>query len=372
MGTGLLTVALLAAGTGPARAQPDDTSPVTFAATTDSCQPLTLRERAAQTVMTGIPGTRPSSTTARLVQRHAGSVILLGYNVSSGPQLQRLTQVLRRDARARVLVAVDEEGGRVARLGQKGIVDHLPSARTLARTRTPKQIRRLGARLGRQMAAVGMDWNLAPVLDVANPDKNTAIGDRSYSGDPAVVAAAAQAFAKGLRSEGVRTTGKHFPGIGRTTVDSHNRMLTVTASRRALLRRDVQPFAEALPQLDAVMSGHVRYTALDRKRPASLSRSATRLLRNDLGYEGLLLTDSLSMGAITRRWTVPQAAEKALRAGADILLVLDWNTTPTVTSRIVAAVRNGRISRGRLDQAVGRVLAAKRYGPRQISCLLSR
>ena len=340
--------------------------------TAPSCQRLTLRERAAQTVMTGIPTTRATAKTVRLVERHAGSVILLGNNIVDAEQLLRLTRALRRNAPRRMLVAVDEEGGRVSRLGSKGIVDHLPSARTLARRKTPAQIRRLGARLGRQMAAVGMDWNFAPVLDVADAQRDTVIGDRSYSGDPAVVAKKGRAFAEGLRAEGVMTTGKHFPGHGRTTVDSHDRLPTIRASRERLLRRDVRPFAAALPALDAVMSAHVRYTALDRKRPASLSKAATRLLRQDLDYRGLLVTDSLIMGAITRHRTVPQAAEQALLAGADIVLVPDWNITRTVTTRLATAVREGRVTRHRLDRAVGRVLAAKGYGAARIDCLLGR
>lgn len=346
--------------------------PVPAARAAVSCEPMTLRERVAQTVMTGLPETKADRQTRALVRRHAGSVVLLGRNVASARQLRRLTRDLRESAPTRLLVAIDEEGGRVARLGEKGIVDHLPSARQLARTHTPRQIRRLGERLGQQMLAVGMDWNFAPVLDVADADRDTVIGDRSYSGDPDVVAAAGRAFARGLREAGVMTTGKHFPGHGRTTVDSHEQLPTVTATRRQLLRRDVRPFVAALPDLDAVMSAHVRYTALDERRPASLSPAATRLLRRDLGYRGLLITDALEMGAVTQDRTIPQAAEQALRAGADVLLVGDWRATPELTTRLVRAVRAQRVDRARLDQAAGRVLAAKGYGPARIDCLLAR
>jgi beta-N-acetylhexosaminidase len=336
------------------------------------CTRLTLRERVAQTVMTGIPGRHVDTETRELVTRHAGTVILLGRNIAHSEQVLRLTRRLRRNARARMLVAVDEEGGRVARLGEKGIVDHIPSARQISRTRTIRQIRRIGRRLGGQMAAVGMDWNLAPVLDVANADANSVIGDRAYSGDPDRVAAAGRAFAEGLRAGGVMSTGKHFPGHGRTTTDSHDTLPTITASLRQLRRRDIKPFARALPALDAVMSAHVRYTAIDRKRPASLSRGATRILRQDLGYRGLYITDALEMGAITSRWTVRDAAVKALRAGADIVLVGDYWRTPGVTTRITRAVRDGLISRDRVHNAAARVLAAKGFGDAKISCLLGR
>jgi beta-N-acetylhexosaminidase len=334
------------------------------------CQPLTRREKVAQTVMTGIEATSATPATIELVARHAGSVILFGDNIVDGEQLLRLTRSLRRHARARLLVAVDEEGGRVSRLGEKGIVDRLPSARELSRTKTTDQIHRLATRLGEQMAAVGMDWNLAPVLDVADADASTVIGDRSFSGNPDRVAAVGRAFAAGLRRGGVMSTGKHFPGHGRTTTDSHETLPTVTASLPQLRRRDIKPFKAALPALDAVMSAHVRYTAIDRRRPASLSPAATRILRRDLGYEGILITDALQMGAITQRWTVPQAAEKAIRAGADVVLSGDPATTPAVTARLTQAVADGRISKVRLHQAVTRVLRAKGYGDPRIGCLL--
>lgn len=349
---------------------PSPASAADRTAATDGCSPLRLGERVAQTVMTGLPSRRATSESLELVRRRAGSVVLLGRNVRDAEQVRRLTRRLRRNARARLIVAVDEEGGRVARLGEKGIVRHLPSARRLAATRTPRQIRRIGRRLGEQMRAVGVTWNLAPVLDVADARADTVIGDRSYSGDPAVVAAAGHAFATGLRRAGVGTTGKHFPGHGRTTVDSHERLPTVTASLRQLRRRDVRPFAAASPSLDAVMSAHVRYTALDRRRPASLSRSATRLLRRDLDYRGLLITDALEMGAITTRWSVRQAAEMAVRAGADIVLVGDHWRTSRVHRRLVRAVRDGRIRRSRIDAAARRVLRAKGYSSAATRCLV--
>ena len=367
-------VLVVALGVGGASlgAQPQPAVADVEASATVDCRPLTRRQRVAQTVMTGIPSTQMTDRTVRLVTRHAGTVVLFGRNIDNADQLLRLTRGLRRNAPKRMLIAVDEEGGRVARLGEKGIVDRIPAARTLARTRTADQIRRIGRRLGNQMTAVGVDWNLAPVLDVADADRNTVIGDRSYSGDPAVVARAGGAFARGLRSAGVLTTGKHFPGHGRTTVDSHETLPTVHASLSQLLRRDVRPFKENLPVLSSVMSAHVRYTALDDKNPASLSRAATRLLRERLGYDGLLITDALEMGAITSRRSIPGAAEQALRAGADVLLVGDYTATARVTDRVTEAVRRGRVGVPRLKAAAGRVLAAKGYSDERIDCLLNR
>lgn len=333
------------------------------------CRRLTLRQRAAQVVMTGIPGTMPTRGARQLVSEHAGSVVLLGHNVSSERQVRHLIHRLRRAAPRRLLVAIDEEGGRVARLGNAGIVDLLPPARTVAQTRTPAETAALGRRLGRQLRDLGVDWDLAPVLDVTDASATSVIGDRSYGATPKRVSTYGRAFARGLRRAGMRTTGKHFPGHGRTSVDSHAELPTVNASRRSLLRNDVRPFAEAARTLDAVMSAHVRYPALDRQRPASLSRAAARLLRREVGFDKVLVTDALEMGAITSRWGIARAAELAVRAGADMALVGTAGDTADVTERLVAAVRAGRLPAERLDAAVGRVLALKGYGQPRIACL---
>jgi beta-N-acetylhexosaminidase len=335
------------------------------------CDRLELRERAAQTVMSGIPGTTMSPSARRLVARNAGTFILSTHNISTRDQLTKLIDGIRRRAPYRALVAVDEEGGRVSRLGSRGFVDYLPSARRLAQTATAAQVRRKGRRVGKQMRRLGFDWDLAPVLDVTGAPDDTVIGDRSYSKNPKRVARYGKAFAAGLSDAGLMTSGKHFPGHGRTSADSHESLPTVDASMRQLRRRDLKPYIAAAPKLDAVMSAHIRFTALDRRLPASLSRPATRLLRGDIGFDGLLVTDALEMGAITDTWSVPGAAVRAIRAGADIALVTDWRNTGDVVRRVVAHVRKGRISERRLNHAVERVLTAKGYGPRKISCLLA-
>jgi len=267
---------------------------------------------------------------------------------------------------------VDEEGGRVSRLGSRGFVDYLPSARSLAESVTADQVRRKGKRVGRQMRGLGFDWDLAPVLDVTGAPDNTVIGDRSYSKKAKRAARYGKAFASGLSDAGLLTSGKHFPGHGRTSADSHDSLPTVDASMSQLRRRDLKPYLVAGPKLDAVMTAHVRFTALDKRFPASLSRPATRLLRGEVGFDGLLMTDALEMGAITDTWSVPGAAARAIRAGSDIVLVTDWRNARDVVRRVVAHVRRGRISERRLDHAVERVLTAKGYGARKITCLLRR
>jgi beta-N-acetylhexosaminidase len=336
------------------------------------CEPLSRRERVMQLVMTGVPGTGFTETTARLITSHAGSVILMGQNVAGRAQLRRLTRAMHRRAQpVRLLVAVDEEGGRVARLGQEGLAPLLPSARDLARTSGTGRVRRLGVRVGRAMRRLGVDWNLAPVLDVTDAPDGGVIGDRSYSGSPRRAAAFGAAFARGLGQAGVLATGKHFPGHGRTAVDSHRTLPTVRASLRSLRRRDLRPYERARPYLDAVMGAHIRFTALDRRRPATLSSEVTDLLREEIGFDGVWMTDDLRMGAITRRWSIPEAAEMAIAAGADVALVTGWDLTDDITDRLEAAASSGRLDPARVDEAAGRVLRLKGYSAEEIACYLS-
>jgi beta-N-acetylhexosaminidase len=333
-------------------------------------RPLSIRERVAQTIMMGIPGQRLGRGATDLVERYAGAVILQGHNVRDTTQLSALTRALHRKGPRRLLVAVDEEGGRVARLGAKGVATELPSARSAASSMTPDGVRSLASTLGEEMRELGIDWDLAPVLDVTDADADTVIGDRSFGGDPDVVAEYGLAFAEGLAGRGVLTTGKHFPGHGATATDSHRKLPVVEAPEDAL-GVHVAPYLQVHPQLDAVMTAHVRFTALDGKYPASLSPAATRLLRDDVGFGGVIITDALEMDAITDRWPIPHAAELALRAGADMVLIGPWGDVEATSDRLVRAVRRGTLSTARLDEAVGRVLALKGYPSTEIGCLLA-
>jgi beta-N-acetylhexosaminidase len=333
-------------------------------------KPLSLPERVAQTIMMGIPATNLGPEAAGLVARYAGAVVLQQTNVRDVAQLSALTRTLHQTGRHRLLVAVDEEGGRVSRLGAQGVSTLLPAPRTLAASRSPEEVRRLGARIGAELRKLGIDWNLAPVLDVTDAPVETVIGDRAYGGDPQTVTAFGRAFAAGLAEAGLLTTGKHFPGHGATAVDSHETLPTVTGPVEAL-GEHVLPYREVHPVLDSVMTAHVTFTALDPDRPASLSPAVTRLLREDVGFGGLVITDALEMDAITERWTIPEAAELALRAGADMVLVGPWQHVEGTAARLVDAVRAGRVPQWRLDQAADRVLTLKGYDPSTAACLLA-
>lgn len=333
------------------------------------CRPLSVRDRVAQIIMTGIPGTVLDGETEELVSRRAGSVLLQAHNLSTVAQVVALTGALRRAGDVPVLIAVDEEGGRVSRFAAAGLVTALPSPREMAAHRTVQDVRSLAAALGEELRDLGVDWNLAPVLDITADPADTVIGDRSFADDPEAAAAYGRAFVQGMAAAGILTTGKHFPGEGVTSVDPHV-TLPVTQVGGGDIRRHLEPFLRAVPDLDAVMAAHVVYLALDPTLPATLSAATARLLRRAAGFSGVLMTDALEMAAITQHWSIPEAAELALGAGFDLMLVGDWRWTIPTAQRLASAVRNGRVDPSRLDEAAARVLRLKGYSPTEIECLL--
>jgi beta-N-acetylhexosaminidase len=233
----------------------------------------------------------------------------------------------------------------------------------------PDRVRRYGLALGRDLAGLGITADLAPVLDVTGARWDGVIGDRSFGADPAAASRAAVAFMRGLGDGGVAAVGKHFPGHGATTVDSHRRLPVVQATRARLAAWELAPFRAAIRTgLDGVMVGHLAVRAVDGRTPATLSRPVIGgLLRGSLGFDGLVVSDALEMGAITRSWPVPVAAERALAAGVDQLLLSDDTRVTAVLDRLQQAVATGRLSQSRVREAFLRVQRFKRVA-RWASC----
>ena len=228
-----------------------------------------------------------------------GAVILFGRNAGSNDELRALIVALRGMTALPPLIAVDQEGGRVARIGEP--VAQLPSAMAVGAAHDAGACERLGTLLGRDLARLGVSVDFAPVADCALVPANTVIGTRAYGSDPHVVARFAGAFARGLETGGVAAALKHFPGHGSTAVDSHVALPRVSAGAAEFRARDLVPFAAAISADAAqiVMAGHVVIDAFDAQRPASLSpRILTRLLRDELGFAGVACTDCLQMDAI--------------------------------------------------------------------------
>lgn len=320
-----------------------------------ACALPPLPFRAAQVLLVGIPGTTADEGGGAAVDAGVGGILLFGGNLVDAAQVRALVADLQARAAVPLAIATDEEPGRIARLAGAGIIAATPSARSLG-TLPAATIEARARRIGRGMADLGLTVDLAPVLDVTGAAGGGVIGDRSFGADPAVVSRAGVAFAEGLARAGIAAVGKHFPGHGETTVDSHSSLPVVTASVATLRRRALPPFEAAIGAgIPAIMLGHLRVGAIDPSYPTSLSAKAVRLLREDLGFTGLVMTDDLYMGGITDRWDVPTAVELALRAGVDMVILSTSAGVREVTASLVAAVDGGRLPEARLTDAFLRV-----------------
>lgn len=287
--------------------------------------------------------------------------MLFGRNVGTPEELRGLVAGLRRLDAPAPLIAVDQEGGRVARIGEP--VAQLPAAMAVAAAGDVDACEQLGRLLGRDLARLGVSVDFAPVADCAIDPANTVIGTRAYATNPLQAGRFAGAFARGLESGGVAAALKHFPGHGSTAVDSHTALPRVTIDERTFRARDLLPFAAAISAGDAeiVMAAHVVVEAFDAERPASLSpRILTGLLRDELGFTGLTCTDCLQMDAIARAPGTVAGAVAALAAGADLVLVShSLALGRAAADAIAAAVDAGTLPRERLAEAAGRVRALR-------------
>ena len=312
--------------------------------------------------MVGIPHPHLDYATRRiLVDLRPGGVILFGRNYTDLETLTTLCEELHAINQDNPpLVAIDHEGGRVHRLTPP--FTHFPPAAHIGHTHSPDLAYQVGLAMGRELQAVGIDLDFAPVLDVfSNPD-NTVIGDRAFSTDPHQVARFGCALARGLREAGVIPCGKHFPGHGATLLDSHHDLPRDERAANAFEEIDLIPFRRACQEhIEMIMTAHVLYPALDPERPATLSpHILTDLLRKQLGFSGVIVSDDLEMGAIVHHSSVEQAAVDALSAGADLLLVCQ---TPSLAisarAACLRAVETGRIPQERVIEASQRLAQLK-------------
>lgn len=293
---------------------------------------------------------------ARFRRYRFGGYVMFDRNCSSLEALRAFTDRLRADTSPPPIVAIDQEGGRVARL-REGVAP-LPAAAILGRTGEEGLAHATGARCAYDLRRAGCNVNFAPVLDLALDARSAAIGDRSFGADPQVVTRMAGAFAAGLRSGGIVPTLKHFPGHGATAVDSHVRLPEIVDDEATLRARDLVPFARLVPGAEAVMAGHLLVRAFDDTAPASLSPKILRgLLRDELGFGGCCFTDDLEMGAVAKDPGSVEAASLALRAGADALTVgHDRDLAFAIVDRIAADIEAGTLPMERAREASARVL----------------
>ena len=312
--------------------------------------------------------TRPDDALARtVVDLGVGGVFLSESNVESADQVRALVGGLQAGSNRPLLVSADEESGRVA--VSELLVDAGPSPRKLAERSTPEEVRTYAAGIGADLVDVGVNLDLAPLLDLDDGPWGGIIGDRSFSADPEVAARYGLAFSAGLTDAGVTPTMKHFPGHGRSVTDTHAEAATVETPLEELAATDLLPFQRAIDAgAPVIMLNHLEYAALDPELPASLSPQAYTLLR-EMGFEGVAMTDSLGMGAINLRWDFPEAAVLAVAAGADAVLATDGNQAVRMRDALAEAVDSGQLPEERLNEAAARVTALAGGDPMTMSCV---
>lgn len=319
----------------------------------------TLTRDALAVLQPGFVGTTVPDWVLRRIGEGLSSVALFGRNVAEAEQLAALTARLRAE-RPDVLVAIDEEGGDVTRLEVR-TGSSFPGNYALGSVDDTDLTRDVARELGRRLAECGVNFNWAPSADVNSNRDNPVIGVRSFGADPALVARHTAAYVEGLQSAGVAACTKHFPGHGDTAVDSHHAMPRVDVDLDTVHARDLLPFRAAIAAgSKSVMSAHILLPALDPHHPATLSpRILTGLLRGELGFEGLIVTDGIEMQAVASAYGIERGSVLAIAAGADAICVggglADEGTVLRLRDALVAAVRNGELPEERLADAAARV-----------------
>jgi beta-N-acetylhexosaminidase len=322
--------------------------------------------RVGQRFMVGFEGLAASTDLKALLREfHVGHVILFSRNVAGPEQVAELVRELQSAARSAghdtpLLVAVDQEGGRVARLKEPWTV--WPPPRAVGKTGSEEKARRVGAALAAELGACGIALDFAPVVDVDTNPRNPVIGDRSFGAEPDLVGRLGAALIRGLQEGGVAACAKHFPGHGDTEQDSHVELPAVDHSRSRLDEVELPPFRAAIAAgVAAVLTAHVLFREIDPSLPASLSPSLTDgLLRKELGFAGVIVTDDLEMKAVATRWTPARLAVGAARAGADLLAFCrDPGGQTEAIEGLIRAAETGEIPFKEMEAAGGRVARLK-------------
>ena len=314
----------------------------------------------------GFEGTAPDAALREWFEALGpGGVVLFARNIVAPEQVADLTAALQGwRGESPLLVAVDQEGGRVARFGPPFTV--FPGNGALGRAGDIALAEQVGRVVGTELRAVGVTLNFAPVLDLRVGPENPVLGERCLGGDAESVAALGAALIRGMQGAGVAATAKHFPGHGGTAVDSHEALPVVSAEAAWLTGTALAPFRAAVAaEVASIMTAHVCYPALDPDLPATLSPRILGLLRRDLRFGGVAVSDDLLMGAIARTWPVEEAAVLALEAGGDVVLLAgDASAQARALATVEAAVASGRLPGARLAEAAARLTALRRrVGP---------
>ena len=323
---------------------------------------LSLKEKIGQMLMVGFDGkTAPPHILEWLASGRIGGVYLFARNVESPAQVKQLLDSCHAAAKYPILAGIDQEGGLVARLRQ-GFTES-PGAMALAAGGDAQLAEDIAGMMGRELAALGINWNFAPVADIAHSPDNPSVGTRSFGADRQQVSDFVTAHIRGFQHAGVAATVKHFPGLGNTVIDTHDALAKVSGSLDYLYETDLPPFRSAIQAgVACVMTTHVMFDELDSQYPATLSPAViSKLLRGELGYAGAVCTDCMEMKAITDGWGAGESAVLAVLAGVDMLLFSHTRQQQEAAYHaLLQAVECDRIPLERIDRSVARIQTLKR------------
>lgn len=321
---------------------------------------MSQTEKLGQMVMIGIQGTKVDDDSLYMLnQYHIGGVILFDRNMDSPEQVKQLTSDLQAQSNEKVplFIGIDEEGGDVVRMAEK--LTPPPSQKEIGATGDIEQAKTWAIKTAKSLKDMGINVNFAPVADVGSNDK------RSYSADANTVIDFVRAATEGYQQENIIYSLKHFPGIGKGKVDSHVDSSSIDVTKEILMAEDILPFKTIIDENDPndyfILVSHLKYPALDEEYPASLSsKIMTDLLRNELGYKGIIITDDIEMGAVANHNDFRSIGVKAVKAGADIVLVChEYKHQQEVYLALLDAVNSGEISQERIDESVKRIIKVK-------------
>lgn len=297
----------------------------------------------------------------RLEEYPVGGVALFSRNITSARQLPKFISDLQNSSKYPLFIAVDEEGGRIARVANSGYFDvaSYDSMEDTGKTGDTSKAEEVGRQIGLYLKMLGFNLDFAPVADTNTNPQNIVIGDRSYGSDPSLVAKMVSAQLDGMHDSGIMGTLKHFPGHGDTKDDTHSGYVSIGKTWDELKKCELVPFTAALPKADMVMISHITaVNVTNDDLPASMSETMiTKKLRNELGYDGVIITDAMAMGAVADNYTSAEAAVTAVKAGVDIVLMPQ--DLDEAFDGVMKAVTDGEISSSQLDKSVLRILTLK-------------
>lgn len=326
---------------------------------------MTTEEKIGQMFILGVEGDAINNSIVKMINDyHVGGFIFMGKSIKNPTQLLRLVNDIKSansESKVPLFLSIDQEGGSVDRL--HGFSRAYPSNMELGKINSENLCYDIGSTIAYQISSFGFNMDFAPVLDINSNPKNQVIGDRSFGTSPQLVGSLGIQTMKGIQNGGVISVVKHFPGHGDTSVDSHVGLPRINRDLKGLEAFELIPFAEAVKNnADGIMIAHILLPKIDPDYPASMSNIIINdILRDKMGFNGVVITDDMTMGAISKNYTIDDAAPRSINAGCDIILIAhDYNVGAKAISSVIAAVNNGTISMERIDESVYRILQLKR------------